>query len=59
MSLRSKIDEQTADSVMLVKLKLAFEDRFRYDEEGVPRIWRPGDDIDSAFRKAKDEVRFF
>jgi hypothetical protein len=56
LSLRSKIDEQTVDSVMLVKLKLAFEDRFRYDAEGVPRVWRPEDDIDSAFRKAKDEV---
>ena len=55
-ALRSKINEQMTDSTMLVKLKLAFEDRFRYDAEGVPRIWRPTDDIDAIFRKARDEV---
>lgn len=57
LALRSKIDEQTTDSIMLVKLKLAFEERFRYDAEGVPRVWRPEDDIDTLFRAAKDEVR--
>lgn len=41
---------------MLVKLKLAFEDRFRYDAEGIPRVWKPDDDIDGAFRTAKDAV---
>ncbi|KAM0748378.1 root hair defective 3 GTP-binding protein [Meredithblackwellia eburnea MCA 4105] len=56
LSLRAKIDEQTADSVMLVKLKLIFEERFRYDDEGVPRVWKPDDDIDAVFKKAKDAV---
>lgn len=56
LALRSKIDEQTSESVMLVKLKLLFEDKFRYDEEGVPRVWRPDDDIDTIFKKAKDSV---
>jgi len=41
---------------MLIKLKLNFEDRFRYDEEGVPRVWKPSDDIDALFRKAKEET---
>ena len=41
---------------MLVKLKLIFEERFRYDDEGVPRVWKPDDDIDSIFKKAKDAV---
>lgn len=57
LSLRSVVDEQTADTVMLIKLKLAFEDKFRYDKDGVPRVWKPEDDIDSAFRVAKEEVR--
>ena len=56
LALRAKIDEQTAESVMLVKLKLIFEERFRYDDEGVPRVWKPDDDIDSIFKKAKDAV---
>lgn len=41
---------------MLVKLKLVFEDKFRYDAEGVPRVWKPEDDIDSVFRTAKESV---
>jgi len=53
-ALRAKIDEQTADTAMLTKLRSYFEERFRYDEEGVPRVWGPGDDIDGAFKKAKD-----
>ncbi|KNZ61198.1 uncharacterized protein VP01_1437g2 [Puccinia sorghi] len=56
ISLRSKIDEQTVDSALLVKLKLAFEERFRYDAAGVPRVWKPEDDIDGAFRTAREAV---
>ncbi len=56
-ALRAKIDEQTADAVILGKLRAHFEERFRYDENGVPRVWKPEDDIDGAFKVAKDEVR--
>jgi len=34
----------------------SFEDRFRYDDQGVPRIWRPTDDIDGAFSRARDHT---
>ncbi|KAG6900781.1 Dynamin-like GTPase that mediates homotypic ER fusion [Termitomyces sp. T159_Od127] len=54
--LRAKIDELTAEPVILSKLRAHFEERFRYDDEGVPRVWKPEDDIDSAFKKAKDET---
>ncbi|KAI0268532.1 root hair defective 3 GTP-binding protein-domain-containing protein [Russula aff. rugulosa BPL654] len=53
-ALRAKIDEQTADAAILTKLRSYFEERFRYDEHGVPRVWKPDDDIDGAFKKAKD-----
>ena len=56
LALRSKIDEQTANSAILAKLRNHFEERFRYDEKGVPRVWKPDDDIDGAFRKAKEQV---
>ncbi|KAI0062825.1 root hair defective 3 GTP-binding protein [Artomyces pyxidatus] len=56
IALRAKIDEQTADTVILGKLRAYFEERFRYDENGVPRVWRPDDDIDGAFKKAKDQT---
>lgn len=31
----------------------SFEDKFRYDSEGVPRIWRPTDDIEGAYTSAR------
>ncbi|ESK90867.1 protein sey1 [Moniliophthora roreri MCA 2997] len=55
-ALRAKIDEQTADAVILGKLRGHFEERFRYDDHGVPRVWQPDDDIDGAFKKAKDQT---
>ncbi|KAJ3775731.1 RHD3/Sey1 [Lentinula raphanica] len=54
--LRSKIDEQTADSIFVGRLRAHFEERFRYDEQGVPRVWKPEDDIDGAFKRAKDQT---
>ncbi|SNX82793.1 probable Protein SEY1 [Melanopsichium pennsylvanicum] len=56
LSLRAKVDEQTADTLLAAKLRNTFEDRFRYDEAGVPRVWKPEDDIDTAFRKARDDT---
>ena len=57
-ALRAKIDEQTADTAITGKLRAHFEERFRYDEAGIPRVWRPDDDIDGAFKVAKDNVSF-
>ena len=42
------------ESAILGKLRNHFEERFRYDEQGVPRVWKPDDGIDGAFEKAKD-----
>ncbi|KAI0779450.1 root hair defective 3 GTP-binding protein [Fomes fomentarius] len=56
LALRAKIDEQTADTAFLSKLRNYFEERFRYDEAGTPRVWKPEDDIDGAFRKAKEQT---
>ncbi|KAF7427975.1 Dynamin-like GTPase that mediates homotypic ER fusion [Pleurotus ostreatus] len=56
MALRQKVDEQTTDAVILSKLRAHFEERFRYDEHGVPRVWKPEDDIDSVFKKAKEQT---
>ncbi|BGP15999.1 hypothetical protein JCM10213_005451 [Rhodosporidiobolus nylandii] len=56
LALRAKLEEHTAEAPLLVKLKLVFEDKFRYDDSGVPRVWKPEDDIDGVFRKAREEV---
>ena len=58
LAMRKKLEEQTTDAAILATLRNTFEERFRYDEQGVPRVWRPEDDLEAAFRKAKDEVNY-
>ena len=54
--LRAKIDEEMMEGNLLLKLRENFEDKFRYDEDGVPRIWRPTDDIEGIYRKAREST---
>lgn len=51
-----KVQEESVDGMMLLKLRNRFEEKFRYDEHGLPRVWKPDDDIDTPFRKARDET---
>ena len=44
------------DGNLLSKLRENFEDKFRYDEAGVPRIWRPTDDIEGIYTKAREST---
>ncbi|KAK3074300.1 Dynamin-like GTPase that mediates homotypic ER fusion [Teratosphaeriaceae sp. CCFEE 6253] len=53
-ALRGKIDEEMMEGNLLLKLRENFEDRFRYDDEGVPRIWRPTDDIEGMYTRARE-----
>lgn len=55
-ALHGKIMEQLSDHAIMAKLRDRFEDSFRYDASGVPRVWTPNDDIDSEFRRAKEQV---
>lgn len=50
----TKVHQQTADAVLSVRLRAYFEERFRYDQDGVPRVWKPTDDMDGAFVRARD-----
>lgn len=54
--LRAKIDEEMMEGNLLLKLRENFEDKFRYDEDGVPRIWKPTDDMDGLFRQAREST---
>ncbi|EXJ93840.1 protein sey1 [Capronia coronata CBS 617.96] len=54
--LRSKIEEEMMEGNLLLKLRENFEDKFRYDEAGVPRIWRPTDDIEGIYTKAREST---
>jgi hypothetical protein len=54
--MRRKLEEQTSEATVVNTLRTTFEDRFRYDEAGMPRVWKPEDDLETAFKKAKDEA---
>ncbi|KAK2863643.1 Dynamin-like GTPase that mediates homotypic ER fusion [Arthroderma sp. PD_2] len=54
--LRSKIDEEMMEGNILLKLRENFEDKFRYDDAGVPRIWRPTDDIEGIYTTAREST---
>ncbi|KAL3427614.1 protein sey1 [Phlyctema vagabunda] len=54
--LRARIDEEVMEGNILLKLRENFEDKFRYDDLGVPRIWRPTDDIEGVYTKAKEST---
>ncbi len=52
--LRGIIDTQLMDANILLHLREKFEAKFRYDD-GIPRVWKPSDDIDSVYRAARDD----
>jgi protein SEY1 len=54
--LKSKVEEEMMEGNLLLKLRENFEDKFRYDEAGVPRIWRPTDDIEGIYTKAREST---
>ncbi|KAL2174393.1 RHD3/Sey1 [Thermothelomyces heterothallicus CBS 202.75] len=56
VALREKIEEEMMESNILMKLRENFEEKFRYDEEGVPRIWRPTDDIEGVYTRAREST---
>ncbi|KAL1918764.1 uncharacterized protein VTP21DRAFT_2786 [Calcarisporiella thermophila] len=53
---RKKVDDEMTDPLLLVKLRNHFEEHFRYDRHGLPRVWRPNEDIDTQFTKARDNT---
>ncbi|KAK5688101.1 Dynamin-like GTPase that mediates homotypic ER fusion [Elasticomyces elasticus] len=55
-ALRGKIDEEMMEGNLLLKLRENFEDKFRYDDDGVPRIWRPTDDIEGLYTRAREST---
>jgi len=56
VALRERIEEEVMEGNILLKLRENFEDKFRYDEAGVPRIWRPTDDIEGIYTKAREST---
>lgn len=53
-----KVQEECVDGLILYKLLHGFEEKFQRDDRGLPRVWTPEDDIDTPYRKARDEVKY-
>ncbi|ROT43573.1 SEY1 protein [Sodiomyces alkalinus F11] len=56
VALREKIEEEVMEGNILLKLRENFEDKFRYDDAGVPRIWSPADDIEGIYTRAREST---
>lgn len=56
VALREKVEEEVMEGNILLKLRENFEDKFRYDDAGVPRIWRPSDDIEGIYTRAREST---
>ncbi|KAF9294912.1 Dynamin-like GTPase that mediates homotypic ER fusion [Linnemannia elongata] len=54
--LTMKVQEESVDGLILYKLLNRFEEKFQRDSHGLPRVWSPTDDIDTPFRKAREET---
>ncbi|KAG0330529.1 Dynamin-like GTPase that mediates homotypic ER fusion [Podila humilis] len=52
----TKVREETVDGLMVYRLLNQFEEKFQRDDHGLPRVWRPSDDIDTPFRHARNET---
>lgn len=56
IALDSRLKDITRDDNVLMKLRERFEDLFRYDSEGVPVVWKAGDNIETPYIKARDDA---
>eukprot|EP00871_Galdieria_phlegrea_P000175 jgi/Galph1/1158/GphlegSOOS_G5738.1 len=46
----------SSNTVIVSYLSRKFDNSFRKDSRGVPRVWKPGDDLDSLYLEAKQET---
>ena len=54
--LRRVVDKETSNAHMLVRLQRRFQQRFRYDTDGLPRVWSAADEIEKVFRVARRDT---
>lgn len=54
--LLEKMGEEMNEAALIMKLREKFEKHFRYDSQGLPRLWSVGDNIDKEYMKAREET---
>jgi protein SEY1 len=53
-TLHKTLSNEVSEGSLLEKLRRKFESLFKFDEKGLPRVWKPADDIDLIYSQAKD-----
>uniref|UniRef100_A0A060T1C3 ARAD1C23606p n=1 Tax=Blastobotrys adeninivorans TaxID=409370 RepID=A0A060T1C3_BLAAD len=56
LALDSKLKQLTSTVNIVAILQDKFDLDFKYDKEKVPIVWKPGDDIQTPFVKARDDA---
>ncbi|KAJ8099869.1 RHD3/Sey1 [Lipomyces tetrasporus] len=51
-ALYRKMKEFSKPENVLIRLREHFEERFKYDDNGVPRVWKPADDISDIYSES-------
>lgn len=54
--LRYRVSEETSESHLLLQLREHFENAFKFDKDGIPVVWKAGDDIDGAYKAAREKT---
>jgi len=54
--LASKIGSVTTPDAVLQRMRDRFEDVFKYSPEGLPIVWNPGDDIEGAASRSRENA---
>ncbi|KAJ3401473.1 Dynamin-like GTPase that mediates homotypic ER fusion [Chytridiales sp. JEL 0842] len=50
------LKKEVSDDAILKRLRSRFESKFRYDDAGVPRLWKLDDPIDAHFKSATENA---
>lgn len=56
IALDARLKDIIKEDNVLLRLREQFEDRFRYDDNGVPLVWKAGDDIEAPYVKAREQA---
>lgn len=55
-ALDAQLKDYTREEWLMARLRDRFEDKFRYDAEGIPVVWTQGDDVQAAYIRSRDHA---
>ncbi|EEB07508.1 GTP binding protein Sey1 [Schizosaccharomyces japonicus yFS275] len=54
--LRRTLENETAEPILQQRLRTHFEDSFRYDSRGIPKMWKKSDILENDFNKSLQDT---